>query len=159
VIVDSEIAGAVIAAIHTGDIEALRRILANIPEVVTGPLDRPLTTRTALHVVCDWPGYFPNGPQIARILITTGANPNYRDATPRSESPLHWAASSDDVDVAAALIDGGADIEIPDGSIGTPRHYQPPPWPSPYQQRLGSYRSHGQPQDVPDGNSLCSTCH
>jgi len=33
---------------------------------------------------------------------------------------LHWAASSDDVDVARALIDGGADIEMPDGSIGTP---------------------------------------
>ena len=36
------------------------------------------------------------------------------------ETPLHWAASSDDVDVAAALIDGGADLETPDGSIGTP---------------------------------------
>jgi uncharacterized protein len=33
---------------------------------------------------------------------------------------LHWAASSDDSDVAAALIDGGADIEKPGGSIGTP---------------------------------------
>ena len=29
-------------------------------------------------------------------------------------------ASSDDVDVAEALIDGGADVEAPDGSIGTP---------------------------------------
>jgi ankyrin repeat protein len=34
--------------------------------------------------------------------------------------PLHWAASSDDVDVAAALIDGGADLDVPGGSIGTP---------------------------------------
>ena len=34
--------------------------------------------------------------------------------------PLHWAASSDDVDVARALIDGGADLEAADGSIGTP---------------------------------------
>ena len=33
---------------------------------------------------------------------------------------MHWAASSDDVDVAEALIDAGADIEAPDGSIGTP---------------------------------------
>jgi ankyrin repeat protein len=38
----------------------------------------------------------------------------------RDETPLHWAASSDDVDVAEALIDGGADLESPDGSIGTP---------------------------------------
>jgi ankyrin repeat protein len=31
-----------------------------------------------------------------------------------------WAASSDDADVAEALISGGADIETPGGSIGTP---------------------------------------
>ncbi len=36
------------------------------------------------------------------------------------ETPLHWAASSDDVDVARALLDGGADAEASDGSIGTP---------------------------------------
>jgi ankyrin repeat protein len=33
---------------------------------------------------------------------------------------LHYAASSDDVDVAEALVEGGADLETPDGSIGTP---------------------------------------
>jgi hypothetical protein len=39
---------------------------------------------------------------------------------PGEETPLHWAASSDDADVAAALIDGGADLETPDGSVGSP---------------------------------------
>jgi hypothetical protein len=33
---------------------------------------------------------------------------------------LHWAASNDDLEVAVALIDGGADLETPGGSIGTP---------------------------------------
>ncbi len=47
--------------------------------------------------------------------------PSGRDSPgPGDETPLHYAASSDDVDVAEALIEGGANIETPDGSIGTP---------------------------------------
>jgi len=56
---------------------------------------------------------------VVRLLIAAGADPNVRPA-PDDEAPLHWAASSDDADVAEALIDGGADLEAPDGSIGTP---------------------------------------
>jgi uncharacterized protein len=117
---DHEKAAALVGAIHSGDIDAVERIVADNPELARGPLGGRFKTRTALHVVADWPGYFPNGPQIVPILIAAGADPNYRDPEPGSETPLHWAASSDDVDVAAALIDGGADIEVPDGSIGTP---------------------------------------
>ena len=32
---------------------------------------------------------------------------------------MHWAASNDDVDVAVVLIDGGARLHTPGGSIGT----------------------------------------
>ena len=46
------------------------------------------------------------------MLIQAGAVPSFRHPTRCDETPLHWAASSDDVDVAAALIDGGADILI-----------------------------------------------
>lgn len=109
-----------VTAIHAGDVDTVQRIVSEAPELAREPLGGRFKTRTALHVVCDWPGYFPNGPQIARMLIAAGGDPNYRDSEPRSETPLHWAASSDDVDVAAELIDGGADIEAPDGSIGTP---------------------------------------
>ena len=115
-----ETAAALVAAIHSGDVVAVRRLTSESPELARQPLGGPFKTRTALHVVADWPGYFPNGPQIVSLLIEAGADPNYRDPEPRSETPLHWAASSDDVDVAAALIDGGADVEVPDGSIGTP---------------------------------------
>jgi uncharacterized protein len=118
--IDNVTAAALVAAIHSGDIETVQRIVAESPELARGPLGGPFKSRTALHIVADWPGYFPNGPQIVPLLIAAGADPNYRDPAPRSETPLHWAASSDDVDVAAALIDGGADIEVPDGSIGTP---------------------------------------
>ncbi|GGM18606.1 ankyrin repeat domain-containing protein [Nakamurella endophytica] len=56
-----------------------------------------------------------------RLLIERGADPNVRaDDDERGESPLHWAASSDDVDVAQALLEGGADMQLPGGSIGTP---------------------------------------
>ena len=111
----------VITAIRAGDLTTLRRLLTNNPSLAASRLGGIAKGRTPLHVVADWPGYFPNGPQIVRMLIEAGADPNARDPDqPGSETPLHWAASSDDVDVARALIDGGANVEVPDGSIGTP---------------------------------------
>jgi ankyrin repeat protein len=76
--------------------------------------------RTALHVVTDWPGYYPDGPEVVRMLVAAGADPNADTGGDKPETPLHWAASSDDLDVADALIDAGADLETPGGSIGTP---------------------------------------
>jgi hypothetical protein len=106
------------AAIHAGDLATLGQVLADQPDLVSGALGGRFKTRTALHVVADWPGYFANGPQVVRLLVEAGADPNAR--SPGDETPLHWAASSDDVDVAEALIDAGADVDAPDGSIGTP---------------------------------------
>jgi ankyrin repeat protein len=105
-------------AIRSGDLGVIGRVLAEHPGLASAPLGGRFETRTALHVVTDWPGYFPNGPQVARLLIDAGADPNGR--SPGDETPLHWAASSDDVEVAEALVEGGADIEAPGGSIGTP---------------------------------------
>jgi uncharacterized protein len=110
-----------VAAIRSGDVAALQRLLADNPGLAASRLGGIAKGRTPLQVVADWPGYFPNGPQVVRMLIEAGADPNARDPDqPGSETPLHWAASSDDVDVARALIDGGADVEVPNGSIGTP---------------------------------------
>src|SRR5438270_1360244 len=110
-----------IAAIRAGDVATLQRLLAGNPGLAASRLGGVAKGRTPLHVVADWPGYFPNGPQVVRVLIEAGADPNARDPDqPSSETPLHWAASSDDVDVARALIDGGADVDAADGSIGTP---------------------------------------
>jgi ankyrin repeat protein len=53
-----------------------------------------------------------------RLPVEAGADPNARRGG--EETPLHWAASSDDVHVATALIDAGADINAPGGSIGSP---------------------------------------
>jgi ankyrin repeat protein len=111
------IAGA--AAIHAGDLSTLGRILAENPDLANAQIaGRKGGYRTPLHVVADWPGYFPDGPAMVRLLLVSGADPNGgADGLGRQETPLHWAASSDDVDVAEALIDGGADIEAQGGSI------------------------------------------
>jgi hypothetical protein len=114
----SDRARELVAALRAGDVDTVRGFVADSPELATAPLGGPFETRTALHVVADWPGYFPNGPELVRLLLAAGADPNARSAG--AETPLHWAASSDDADVAAALIDGGADMEAPDGSIGSP---------------------------------------
>lgn len=111
--------------VRTGDVDALRQLLNEVPGLASmRSVDNKGGSSTFLHTVTDWPGYFPNGPVIVKMLIDAGADPNIPAAGGGTfrETPLHWAASSDDVDVAAALIDGGADIEVLGGSIadGTP---------------------------------------
>jgi ankyrin repeat protein len=65
----------------------------------------------------DFPGNFPNGPATATALIRAGADVNARfEGGPHRETPLHWAASCDDVAKIQALLDAGADIEA-DGSV------------------------------------------
>lgn len=122
-----QVAVELLVAVRAGDVEAIQGLLRNDPTLVSARIaGRGGGTSTALHFVTDWPGYFPNGPEIVRLLINAGADPNAlttshgSQAGPGSETPLHYAASSDDVDVAEALIEGGADLETPDGSIGTP---------------------------------------
>lgn len=108
-----------VSAIRSGDTSSLSGLLDAYPGLATTSLqDESGGRRTALHVATDWPGYFPNGPAVVRLLLDAGADPNAPCCDgPPSETPLHWAASSDDVEVAAALIDGGADIEAPGGSL------------------------------------------
>jgi uncharacterized protein len=125
---DNRVAVELRSAVRTGDVEAVQRLLRIDPALATARLgSKDSGSATPLHLVTDWPGYFPNGPQIVQLLINAGADPNAlttsrgsETAGPGDETPLHYAASSDDADVAEALIDGGANIEVPHGSIGTP---------------------------------------
>lgn len=106
-------------SIRGGDLQALQEILAKNPGVSAARIADERGSKTVLHIVTDWPGFFPNGPEIARTLISAGAdlNAGTEGANDFKETPLHWAASNDDVEVAEVLILGGADLEMRGGSI------------------------------------------
>jgi uncharacterized protein len=120
---DDPRAVALVAAIRDGDVEALQRQLREHPELATARVvDACGVSRAPLHVAADWPGHFPNGARTVAALIAAGAEVDARVGHPgpkgSPETPLHWAASSDDVEVLDALLDGGADIEAP-GAVFT----------------------------------------
>jgi ankyrin repeat protein len=112
-----------VAAIRSGDVGALERLRRDDPELATARIiDERGVARTLLHVAADWPGHFPNGAATVAALAAAGADVNavVAQLAPHgsSETPLHWAASSDDVAVLDALLDAGADIEAP-GAVFT----------------------------------------
>lgn len=120
---DHPLAVAATEAVQSGDIAALRAMLVEHPHLATARIgDIDGMSRTLLHAATDWPGHFPNVVATIGTLIAAGADVNARFAGPHTETPLHWAASSDDVDALDALLDAGADIEA-DGAViagGTP---------------------------------------
>jgi hypothetical protein len=63
---------------------------------------------------------FPAAPVSVALLLEAGANVNDDSGGDRPETPLHWAASTDDVEVALVFIEGRANLGAPGGSIGTP---------------------------------------
>jgi ankyrin repeat protein len=110
------------SAIETGDVASLERQMREDPSLAAARIvDDRGVARTLLHVAADWPGHFPNAARSVAVLVAAGADVNAA-VTPgvqgSAETPLHWAASSDDVAVLDALIDAGADIEAP-GAVFT----------------------------------------
>ena len=123
--VGDPLAVAAVTAIHSGDVAGLSQLLADHPDLATLRLggdgdnrgDSGMS-RTLLHVVTDWPGHYPNGAATVAVLVKAGADVNAAFVGRHSEKPLHWAASSDDVEVLDALLDVGADIDARGGCIG-----------------------------------------
>jgi len=107
------LAKSLMAAIHKGDMEALRKLLDGNPGISTVFIvDAKQVGRTLLHVATDWPGHFPNVARTIALLIERGADPDAPVIRAKTqETPLHWAASSNDVDAIDALLDDGANIE------------------------------------------------
>ena len=116
---DDPVAVEVTRLVQAGDVTGLERLLAERPDLVTARLGEPGCSRTLLHVATDWPGNFPNGPEVVALLVRAGADVDARfdgGEDSHTETPLHWAASSDDVAVLDALLDAGADIDA-DGAV------------------------------------------
>ena len=67
----------------------------------------------------DWPGHVPEAAGKIAALIAAGADVDARfQGGPHRETPLHWAASSDDIEALDALLDAGAHIEADGAVIG-----------------------------------------
>jgi hypothetical protein len=120
-LIDNPTQSAAITAIHTGDLTTLQELLADHPGLASTRLPRH-AGRTLLHVATDWPGHFPNVATTIATLVAAGADPNAPSVGEHSETPLHWAASSNDIEAIDALLDHGADIDARGAVIagGTP---------------------------------------
>ncbi|HZL73987.1 MAG TPA: ankyrin repeat domain-containing protein [Propionibacteriaceae bacterium] len=106
-------------AVQAGDLAALERMLAADPWLATARIGDWDCHRTLLHAATDWPGHFPNGPAVVARLVAAGADVDAHSRfDSHTETPLHWAASSDDLAVLDALLDAGADIEAPGAVLG-----------------------------------------
>jgi uncharacterized protein len=102
-------------AIKRGDATRLRALLAADPGLATSLIN----SRTPLHLFADAPGHRPDPAGVVSSLAAAGADLNaHAVGMWHHETPLHWAASNDDVELIDALLDAGADIEHPGSSIG-----------------------------------------
>lgn len=118
---DEPLAVSVTTAIRGGDLSALRSLLEAHPTLATARIVRrgeAAGERSLLHVATDWPGHHPRTAEVIRILVAAGADPGARFVGAHAETPLHWAASNDDVGAVDALVAAGADVEAPGAVLG-----------------------------------------
>ena len=88
------------------------------PELPACYVGNTTEARSLLHILTDWPGKHPNSCETAKILITAGANVNAPFVGKvHSETPLHWAASNNDVAMIDTLLEHGANIDAEGGVI------------------------------------------
>jgi uncharacterized protein len=114
------LATAAVEAIRAGRVDALCDLLGRHPWLATARVQAQNgTRRSLLHILADWPGHSPNGAATVAALVEAGADVDAPFAGGfHRETPLHWAASGDDVEVLDALLDAGADIDAAGGIIG-----------------------------------------
>lgn len=116
---DEPLAGAVTEAIRAGNVCGLRELLVENSGLATARItDAKGCERSLLHIATDWPGHLPRVAETIAALAEHGADVNARIIGPHTETPLHWAASCDDVAALDALLDRDADLEAVGAVIG-----------------------------------------
>jgi ankyrin repeat protein len=116
-----EISRAIATAISAGDVDALNKILNNNPSAVKirdrdkkTPLhycaERPtiISADQKKHVDGDYRNWLANSKVMAEVLIAHKADVNAKDIFHRT--PLHYAASSGNIEVAKVLLANKADV-------------------------------------------------
>lgn len=107
-----------IIAMNTGATAEIEELLAKNPGLARDKLDG--NERTSLHHATDWPGHKPTVARSIELLVASGADVHAVFPHPEggsAETPLHFAASSNDVEALDALLDAGADIDAVGGVI------------------------------------------
>ena len=109
----------VTAAVQRGQADRVRRLIEKHPGLARAWIVKDgeaAGSRSLLHLFADWPGHRRNPTEVVGVLHEAGADMNA--SVDGGETPLHWAASNDDVELVDALLDAGADIDAPGSVIG-----------------------------------------
>ena len=106
---DEPLAVELTAALKHGEVDRLRRLLAANPGLALCVVENAKGGgRTPLHPYADWPGHNSNAVDILRTLAAARADLDAPAVGMRHrETPLHWAASNDDLALIDALLDAG----------------------------------------------------
>jgi uncharacterized protein len=111
---DNRWARALTFVLQNNDLAQLRVLLADWPSLAECRIDG----RTPLHIYAEAPGPRRNPRGVVDALMAARCDLDaHTEVMGRHETALHCAASNDDVDLIAALLDAGADIEHPGSSV------------------------------------------